>query len=343
MAQSASATGGAHPELDYEADIAHPNLPVDIGYGALTFLRNNNPNGLSPTLHSDDGVGPWLRLAVRKDAYTKATAGAPDRNDRCELRDGKVPLGTPVWYSFDIRAEPGFPIVEARCVCAQIKAPYDDDDGVSPLFALRIDRGRWVATVEALYEPTDVAFANGQEISTHVTRLYGSSCTGATTVRALDHHTFPNNPKDYKELQVRALLATDARGLPPHLESEFAWCTDLAKVTTAGALPDDIFAWSRFTVRVAPTTVKDADGILELAVTDLRGSEERLVATATGEFGFVGLGGAADGGRRQYFKIGPYRDKWLIWGAETAAIHVRNIKRGYWQQGAERRTAIAAG
>jgi hypothetical protein len=340
MVQS-TGTAGDHLDLAYEADIAHPNLPIDIGYGALTFFRNKNPNGLSPTLHSDAAAGPWLRLAVKKDAYTAATAGTPDRCDRCELRDGKVKLGTPVWYSFDMRAEPGFPIVEARCVCAQIKAPYDDGDGGSPLFALRIDRGRYVATVEALYEPTDVTYANGQEISTHVTRYAGTGpCPGAA-VRALDHHTFPNSPKDFKELQVRALLATDPRGLPPHLESEFAWCTDLATVATTGTLPNDIFAWSRFTVRLAPTVVKDADGIVELAITDLLSGEERLIATARGEFGNVGRSDPAPGDRKQYFKIGPYRDKLKIWGDPVAAIHVRNIKRGYWPRGAELRAATA--
>jgi hypothetical protein len=43
----------------------------------------------------------------------------------------KLPLGTPVWYSFELRAETGCPIVDARCVCAQVKAPNYDDDGVT--------------------------------------------------------------------------------------------------------------------------------------------------------------------------------------------------------------------
>jgi hypothetical protein len=176
-----------------------------------------------------------------------------------------------------------------------------------------------------------------------VTRHAGTGpCPGAA-VRALDHHTFPNSPNDFKELQVRALLATDSRGLPPHLASEFAWCTDLAKVTTTGALPDDIFAWSRFTVRVASTLVKDKDGIVELAVTDLRSGEERLVATATGEFGDVGRDSSAPSDREQYFKIGPYRDKRKIWGDPVAAVHVRNTKRGYWQRGAGLRAAAMNG
>jgi hypothetical protein len=53
---------GQNP-LDYEVDITHPQIPGDIAYGAMTFFRNKNPNGLSPTLHNDDS-GPWLKLAV---------------------------------------------------------------------------------------------------------------------------------------------------------------------------------------------------------------------------------------------------------------------------------------
>ncbi len=223
--------------IDYAVNIGQPSCLGDINFGAMTFWRNKNPNGLAPTLHSDDEEGPWLRLAVAKDAYPKATAGTPERCDRCELRDKKVHLGTPVSYTFDIRAEQGFPIVDA------------------PLLALRIDRGRYIATVE---------------------------------------HA-------------------------------------------------DIFAWSQFTVRVAPTRIKDEDGILELLVSHPPGVEERLVAWARGEFGHAGYPdpnintGPVPGQGLQYFKIGPYRDKLKTWGDETAAIHMRNIKRAYWEHGAELR------
>lgn len=332
--------------LDYEVDITHPTaIGDDVNYGAMTFLRNNNPNGLVPTLHFD-GDGPWLRLGVVKDAFTGATAGSPDINDRCELRDEKIPLGTALWYSFDIRAEDGFPAVDARCVCAQIKAPYYDADGGSPLFALRIDRGRYVATVEHLYETKDVTFVGGSEISSHVTP-YQSADLCQDAIRAFDHHIFGNSKADFKELQVRVLLATDRGGLPAHLENEFLSCTDLVHVHHGHPLPDNIFTWWRFIVRVAPTRVKDEDGVLELAIVDPTDGVERLIARATGEFGHAGdlnpasNTGPVPGQGLQYFKIGPYRDKWKIWGAAPAAIQVRNIKRGYWARGAELREHLA--
>lgn len=335
---------GDHAALDYEVDIAHPNFPVDISYGAMTFLRNNNPNGISPTLYQDSD-GAWLRLAVARDAYTKASDGDPERCDRCELRDKKVALGTPVWYSFDMRAEKSFPIVDARCVCAQIKAPYYDSDGGSPLFALRIDRGRYVATVEHLYEAKDVTFVDGSEISRHV-KPYQKPGPCPDGVRALDHHVFGNSKSDFKELQVRALLATDSRGLQAHLESEFLSCTNLVDVKQENPLPDDIYSWRRFTVRVAPTKVKDADGILQLSVDDPKSGRELPIVTATGEFGHAGdtdpavNTGPEPGDGLQYFKLGPYRDKLKIWGGEPAAINVRNIERGYWGEGAELRERL---
>jgi len=155
--------------IDYEIDITHPRFRGDIVYGPMTFFRNRNPNGLLPELHPEpDGGPPSLRLAVARDAYPNATEGDPEKNDRCELRDSKLPLGTPVWYSFEMRAAPEFPVADARCVCAQIKAPYYDADGGSPLFALRIDRGRYLATIEHLYEIKDTEIVGGSEVSRHV-------------------------------------------------------------------------------------------------------------------------------------------------------------------------------
>jgi hypothetical protein len=296
-------------------------------------------------LHEDDDRGPWLRLAVAKDAYLGATDGDPTKCDRCELRDDKLPLGTPVWYSFELRVEANFPIVDGRCVCAQIKAPYYDDDGGSPLFALRIDRGRYVATVEHLYECKDVDLVNGSEVARYVTLYQGpGSCPAA--VRALDHHVFGNSTSDFKELQVRALLATDAQGLPAHLEDEFRWCTSLVKLRQGITLPNDIHRWSRFTIRVAPTSIKDEDGVLQLLVYDPQTGTDQLIAQATGEFGHAGYldpslnTGPTPGTALQYFKLGPYRDKLAIWGSEVAAIHVRSIKRGHWEEGAKLRQAM---
>ena len=273
---------------------------------------------------------------MARDAYTEATSGDFERCDRCELRDPKLQLGTPVWYSFEIRADRDFPVIDARCVCAQVKAPYYDEDNGSPLIALRIDRGRYFATVEHMYEIKDTAVIDGSEISTHVIPYSGEP--GGGKVRALDHHVFGNTAQDFKELQVRAILATDSRPLPAHIENSFRWCTDLVKVIPGRPLPDNIYSWQRFTIRVAPTNIKDQDGVVQLLVFDPASGTDELVATAIGEFGHTGYpdpdnDGPLPGTGWQYFKIGPYRDKINLWGCKPAAIHVRNIRRGYWEEG----------
>jgi hypothetical protein len=201
--------------------------------------------------------------------------------------------------------------------------------------------------VEHLYERKDVDFIDGSEVARYVKPYAGPrSCPEA--VRALDHHVFGNSISDFKELQVRALLATDDQGLPPHLEDEFRWCTSLVKEKEGRPLPNDIQTWSRFTIRVAPTIIKDEDGILQLLVTDPVTGTDQLIAEATGEFGHAGdldpsvNTGPSPGTGLQYFKLGPYRDKLAIWGPEVAAIHVRNIRRGDWEEGAKLRQALKA-
>lgn len=337
--------GDGAGDIDYQIDITNPTPPPDgdIIYGEMKFLRNKNPNGLKPELVQETD-GPSLRLAVVQGGYTAISSDDATRNDRCELRDAKLRLGTPVWYSFELRADSEFPVVDARCVCAQVKAPYYDANGGSPLFALRIDRGRYLATVEHLYEIKDVDFVNGSEVSRHVKPYAGADTPGA---RALDHHVFGNTAQDFKELQVRAVLATDAGGLQTHLDDEFRWSTDLVRVSCERTLPDEIDRWWRFTVRVAPTQQKDEDGILQLLVGEPGSPVDQLVATAIGEFGHVGYDGPNNDGpppdqAHQYFKIGPYRDKIRLWGDRPAAIYVRNIRRGPWAEGAVLRDQLRA-
>lgn len=327
------------PSLDYAIDIAHPKIGAngDIDYGGMTFLRNNNPNGIAPELRSD-GNGAFLRLAVARDAYIQAKDGEPDMRDRCELRDGKLRLGTSVWYSFEMRAEGGFPEVDARLVCAQIKAPYYDANGGSPLFALRIEKGRYFATIEHLYEVKDADFIGGSERSHYLTRTDGPVGCGPS-VRAFDHHVFGNSLLDFKELQVRAVLATDSGGMPPYLEGQYLSCTSGVQVERSGDLPDEIHRWWRFMIAVAPTKEKDYAGIVRLFVAEPSAKTDTLVATAKGEFGHTGYEdpaintGPPDDQSYQYFKIGPYRDKVHLWGRPAAALHVRNIRRGAWDLG----------
>jgi hypothetical protein len=160
--------------LAYDLDIQNPaETNGDLDYRGMRFIRNSNPNGVRPQFVVDK-TQPYLCLAVQKDSYTGATDGEPNMRDRCELRDGKIPLGTPVIYAFEMRIERGIPEVNARFVCAQIKAPYYDANGGSPLVALRFERGKYFATVEHLYEEKDANFVDGVEVSKYLTGAAGN-------------------------------------------------------------------------------------------------------------------------------------------------------------------------
>lgn len=120
--------------LAYVVDLAR-------GHAPLTFDPDANPGGLSPAVLA--GLdGPFLRLAVQAGAGGAARRGEPDRCDRCELREpDKLPMTAASWHGLSLRLAPGFPVIGARFVAAQIKA----NGGASPLFALRVSAGRLFA------------------------------------------------------------------------------------------------------------------------------------------------------------------------------------------------------
>jgi hypothetical protein len=89
------------------------------------------------------------------------------------------------------------------------------------------------------------------------------------------------------KFRLRQRAPSGRYSLPPHLEDEFPWCTSLVKEKQGRPLPNDIHTWSRFTIRVAPTIIKDEDGILQLLVTDPVTGTDQLIAEATGEFGLA--------------------------------------------------------
>ena len=313
------------PEVGGNGDVKF--FTPDISGGgkhvpAATFLRDNCQNGFAPEIIAGPD-GDFLRLSVAKGAYGAAQGGEPLKYDRCELRDTKILIGTPVAYAFDMRVARPLRGVEARLVCAQIKAPYYDPVGGSPLFALRVDAGRYIATVEHLFQ-------NGeQHFLSH--NCGGGDCPGGAA-RALDHSVLPNDlGRDFQELQVRALLAKDGGPLPPHIVCGFTSCTTGVRLYPGDVdLPRDIYEWHRFEIRVAGPARKDEDGVLELYVYGA------LAAAVTGELGHSELKFPnGDPAVHQYFKIGPYRDKVSAWDADKASLDFRNITRRAWAEAAE--------
>jgi len=285
----------------------------DWRLGPLVFYRRKNPDGLVPRIvDASDGSGEALRLAVRSGAYDGPLDVEADRaNDRCELREpAKSLLGAEIWYGFNIRIPADFPRKPLRFVVAQVKMPYDDEGNGSPAFSLRIDDGQWVATVEHLYEEVDAK--DHRFLSTAV-----DGACGLPAAPAYDHHDFgPGGDR-----QVRAVLARDVAGLPEHLRRyECTLCTTGVKLATFGRLPPADGRWSDFILRIASSGVKDKDGVVELY------ADRELVARAEGELGFAREDAPPQ--YPQYFKVGPYRNNDPAWGRSTAAIELRDLRRG---------------
>lgn len=268
----------------------------DIVFDGLVYWRNRNPNGEIDWT----GAGPGaVRLGVRKGAYEEATAGGSAVADRSELRETnsrQLPSGTPVWYRFSLRVPPDFPDTANRFVTAQMKAPFADVDAASPVFALRIENRRLFATVEQSYDAaTDRPPVPAVE----------GRCPAGTALAS--RHDSPEYP------QVRVLLATGPDGLPPRRRSEYVVCAPGSRVETFGPLPAVGDGWMDLTVFIRT----GRDGRIELH------ADGRPVATV------VGALGDANPRERQYFKIGPYRNK----AAEPATIEFRRFRRAATRDG----------
>ena len=302
--------------VNFDIDLDAP----DFDTGPLRFTRNHCQNGMVPRIIAAADGGKAIVLEVGRGKYAlEWPYDLDDLNyERCELREAKehpTKLGTHSFYGFSLRVPENFPKRELRCVIAQIKMPYEDTNLPSPCFALRIDNGQLVATIEHLYEfddPVDHGYLSDPLAS-------GICQTGA--VLAQVHHNFDRDSPDYC-LQMRALLATDATGLPPHLlAQDFTHCTSGVKIATRGFLPPADGRWSDFIVEIYPSGQKNVDGGLRLYV------DGCLIALAQGEFGLPQASATGDFAQ-QYFKIGPYRNLADNWGLEPAGIEVRHLRRG---------------
>lgn len=263
----------------------------DLVFDGLVYWRNRNPNGEIDWTGSGPGV---VRLGVRKGAFEGATAGGGAVADRSELREAnarQLPSGTPVWYRFGLRVPADFPDTPNRFVAAQMKAPFADVDAASPVLAIRIENRRLFATVEQSYDaaadPPPVPPVDGR-------------CPAGTALAS--RHDSPEYP------QIRVLLATSPDGLPPRRSSEYVVCTPGAQVETFEKLPAVDDGWIELTLFIRT----GRQGRIELYAAG------RPVASVTGALG------DANPRERQYFKIGPYRNK----AAEPAAIEFRRFRRG---------------
>ena len=308
------------PENDYpltfDLDAPVVDAAGNMRFGDVIFPRHENPDGIAPEIVEEQD-GRFVRLRVKTGHFVPEPPPKDDgRYDRCELREGKrLKLGAKVFYGFSLRAARNFPSVPLRCVVAQVKMPFGESKYPSPVFSLRIDDGRYLATVEHYFDRRDA----GGDIQITAAAPDGSCAAGFAP--ATDHHNFDPAKTDLDD-QVRIVMATDGGMLQQHLKGPdgFSKCSNGVRLEGAGFLPDCIFGWTDFVVHVAVSGKADnADGVVALYVNG------ECVASAHGEFGVPD----ADGNTKQYLKVGPYRNDDGKWDPALAVgIEVRGISRG---------------
>jgi len=216
----------------------------------------------------------------------------PDNHDcseRAEVWMGKkthAAYEEPVWYAFSVKMAEPVPTVKHRFVMAQwkrkiltgAKTPY------SPFLALRLNKGKFVFTVE-----------------TDRVKVYPIG-KGSRKEGCLEGETMVLDREDDK--QTRALISK---------ESDMAWkdwrhfngCTsEITTVQHTSGLPAAKNGWADFAFFIQ--TGPKGNGHIEIFANGAH------ITTVTGKIGHRGEGL----GDTQYFKFGPYRagrsDKWTV-------------------------------
>lgn len=212
-----------------------------------------------------------------------------DCSERAEVWMGKkthAPYEEPIWYAFSIKLPAPVPTIKHRYVMAQwkrkilvgAKTPY------SPFLALRLNKGKFVFTVET--DKLDV-----HPIGKGVRK---EGCLhGETWV--LDRE---------KDKQTRALISKQSDMDWKHWR-HFNGCTNEIKaVHYTPGLPKSTSGWADFAFFVK--TGPNGDGRIEIFANGAH------TTTVTGKIGHLGQGL----GDYQYFKFGPYRagrpENWTV-------------------------------
>ena len=220
------------------------------------------------------------RASLALTVHDTCKAGEDNCSDRAEVwerPDTLAAYGRQVWYAFSMKFADPVPRDDHRYVMAQWKRailPGAAGD-YSPFLALRLSKGRLVATVENDELAAPDAGAPDRADGCQAGEAHASTGSDLRQTRAL------------VAVQEATALA-DYDGFPQ--------CAPHVQVTSRGAgFPSPSSGWIDFVFSVQPGP--RGDGHIEIA------ANGRWVATVTGRIGHAGEGlGAA-----QYFKFGPYR------------------------------------
>lgn len=226
-----------------------------------------------------------VELSVEPSCKVSGTS-CSERAEVWERPDVLAPYDQPLWYAFAMRLGDPIPREMHRLVMAQWKREIipGADGNFSPFLALRLSRGRLIATVvgdEVRYAPKGVA-----------PREKG----------CLPGESPANAPDEYR--QVRATVAMEG-GLGVAYEEAAGCALDLRITERGGIWPKADSGWVDFVFLVKPDPA--GQGVVEIA------ANGQWIATIEGNIGHRGPG--LD--NTQYFKFGPYRagrpDRWVLY------------------------------
>jgi hypothetical protein len=217
-------------------------------------------------------------------------------NDRAELWEADavwLPLGTDVWYRFDMFIDGAIPRNAGRLVIGQWKQSNAPGDA-SPVLAQRFGGRFFTVTTQQDDEGSD------QGASPAECRISIAAQAGAGT--ASDKPASRERPARHlleRRTAPDAQVAVD-RHEPISDDTlrplEAPACGRDISVTTYNPLPDPFDAWTTmvYRLRIGP----NGDGLVEIWANGAK------ISRTTGR---IGLRSAEEG--RQYFKFGPYRDQ----------------------------------
>ncbi|MES2906814.1 MAG: heparin lyase I family protein [Pseudomonadota bacterium] len=256
----------------------------DIIFGDLIFMRQHNPDGMAEK--TKDGV----RLTIRKNSYPLDTEDAKE-NQRAELLEVQkqyLKPGQPVSYSWRMRASGDVPKNKNRFMVAQFKSLYGDNESPSPLFALRVENGQYFATIEQSY---------GAGYKKAIPAKNGLCTEGSPATERVEGGD-----------QLTVLFAKDEKGFATKKWSKL--CAPETRVENFNPLPKLNEKWVDFKLNIQA----GPKGRIEFY------ANGKLVARAAGPFGDLKSDVVYN---KQYFKLGPYRDR----EDATASLEYANFYR----------------
>jgi hypothetical protein len=246
--------------------------------GGLYYRENFEQTAGTVTFQSDDvrhGTAA-LKLTINP-ICPAARRGCSERAEVWERREVLANYDSPLWYGFSMKLLDPIPDDEHRYLMAQWKRQIlnGTEKSYSPFFALRLDQGRLIMTVDS--------------DALNVVPL-GS---GARDGDCLSGEAPANNRERHDQTRT---LAAFQEGMPVADWRYVNSCTsDIEVIRHAPGLPAADSGWIDFAFLIQ--TGPQGDGRIEIIAND------QWIATVKGRIGHEGPGL----GDKQYFKFGPYR------------------------------------